>query len=107
MDITVIIPTYKRKKQVLETIKLFSGQTYQKFEMVVVDQGPARIFDKELSDLGVTFPLKYVRLDEPGLGKARNAGIAAATSFRKVQRGASIYALTCWAGADCLSSIAA
>ena len=75
MDISVIIPTYKRKKQVLETIKSFSGQTYQKFEMVVVDQGPVRIFDEEISGLNITFPLKYVRLDEPNLSKARNLGI--------------------------------
>ncbi len=75
MKISIIIPTYKRKKRVLETIKSFFDQTYQEFEMVVVDQGPARIFDEEISNLNAPFPIKYVYLSGPNLCKARNAGI--------------------------------
>lgn len=75
MEISVIIPTYKRKKQVLETIKSFSNQTCRNFKMVVVDQGPEFISSVELSNLSLPFSVRYLRLDKPSLTKARNAAI--------------------------------
>ncbi len=75
MEISVIIPTHRRKERVLETLRYFSGQTHKDFEMIIVDQGPEFITGDEISKFNLKFPLKHVRLDEPNLGRARNAGV--------------------------------
>ncbi len=78
MRISVIIPTYNRKKQALETLKTFCAQNHQEFEMIIIDQGPEAIKEAEIAALGLTFPVKYERLARPNLSKARNAGIRSA-----------------------------
>jgi len=79
-DISVVIPTYKRKRRMLETVKSFSAQTLQKFEMIIVDQGPDFISERELENLDPGFSLTCLRQDVPNLPRARNAGIGQARS---------------------------
>jgi len=81
MLISVIIPTYNRKRVLGDCLGALLRQTlpFDKFEVIVVDDGSrdetksvARSFIKN------GFNLKYVRQENQGQGVARNAGVAVA-----------------------------
>jgi glycosyltransferase involved in cell wall biosynthesis len=72
--VSVIIPSYNRAKLVPETIKSVLNQTFQDFEIIVVDDGSTDNTYKTVS----SFPVKYIKQENQGLPNARNTGIRAA-----------------------------
>ena len=74
--VSVIIPTYNRKIQLLKAIDSVLGQTYTNFELIVVDDGS----DDGTSDLLTKYQPKLRALNQTnkGVSAARNAGINAA-----------------------------
>jgi glycosyltransferase involved in cell wall biosynthesis len=80
MLFTVVIPTYNREKVVARAIKSVLNQTYQDFEIIVVDDGSkdnTEYVVKEIEDSRI----RYVRQDNAGACVARNTGIKNAKGY--------------------------
>jgi O-antigen biosynthesis protein len=75
---SVVISTRDRGPQLAGCLRRLAGQEYPDFEVVVVDNAPtseqARTVVKDAA-----LDCRYVREDRPGLSRARNAGVAAAS----------------------------
>ena len=69
---TVVVCTRDRPRQLAETLAALERQTRRDFEVMVVDQGDAPVLERP----GV----RVIADSGRGLSRARNAGIAAATS---------------------------
>jgi glycosyltransferase involved in cell wall biosynthesis len=84
--ISVVIPTFNRAKQVALTINSVLNQTYDRFEIVVVDDGSTdrtsdviRTIIKRDEELRRTSRIRYFYQPNKGQSAARNKGIAEAT----------------------------
>jgi len=79
IEISVIIPTYKRPQKIVETIELLQHQTFKDYEIIVVDDNGIHTEDqiftqKKISELNIP-NLKYYCLDKNhGAPYARNFG---------------------------------
>lgn len=75
---SVLIVTWNRREDVLETVRAVYEQSYKNFEIVVVDNGSV---DGTVNALRLTYPaVKIVELDRNiGISAGRNAGIKVAT----------------------------
>jgi glucosyl-dolichyl phosphate glucuronosyltransferase len=76
--VSVIIPTCGRPKLLLECIASIIRNDFADFEVLIIDQAPARTLQSELSATFTDTRLRYFSLDEAALDKARNKGIAEA-----------------------------
>jgi len=76
--VSVIIPTYNRAGFLREALESAFAQTYQDFELIVVDDGS----DDDTREVVAGFgdQLRYLRQEHRGVSAARNAGLAAATA---------------------------
>lgn len=75
--ISLITPAYNRANFIGEMIQSIQRQTYQEWELVIVDDGST----DNTSDVVATFSdarIRYLRQANAGAAAARNAGIAAA-----------------------------
>ena len=87
LKISVIMPTYKRSQFLSRAIDSVLGQTYSNIEVVVVDdnsEGTKYRADTEKCMLKYADNNKVLYIKNPvnlGGGKARNAGIKAATGY--------------------------
>lgn len=73
--VSVIIPTYNRSKMLLKAIESVLNQTYQYFEIIVVDDGSTDNTEKIVSQVK-DLRIKYIKLTENmGASYARNIGI--------------------------------
>lgn len=75
--VSIVIITWNRKKDILETVQAVYDQDYKEFEIIVVDNGSN---DNTVEAVGQTYPkVKLVALDRNmGVSYARNSGIAIA-----------------------------
>jgi len=78
-EVSVIIPTYNRAEMIQHAIGSVLGQTYQDFELIVVDDGSTDGTEgavRQIKDPRIS----YIRLDEcsGSSSKPRNVGIAQA-----------------------------
>ncbi len=75
--VSIVIITWNRKKDILETVQAVYDQDYKEFEIIVVDNGSN---DDTVEAVAQTYPdVKLVALDRNmGVSYARNAGIAVA-----------------------------
>jgi glycosyltransferase involved in cell wall biosynthesis len=71
--ISVIIPTYNRRKQVLEALASVRAQTHAPFEILVVDDGSTDDTEEHVGQLGGT--VRYFKTRNRGVSSARNHGI--------------------------------
>ena len=76
---TVITPTYNRAKYILTAIESVLAQTFQEFELIIVDDGS----EDETASLVATFSsadprVRYIKQENKGRSVARNVGIEAA-----------------------------
>lgn len=71
--VSVIIPFYNRVKWLREAVHSVFVQTYQDFEVILVDDGSSESLDElaELKDERI----RYVRQQNKGPSAARNAGL--------------------------------
>jgi glycosyltransferase involved in cell wall biosynthesis len=77
--VTIIICSHNRSPDVLECLDALLAQSGRlPVEILVVDSASSAEHAQTLRDGLQTLPVRYLRLDEPGLSKARNAGMAAA-----------------------------
>ena len=75
---SVIIPYYKKRKYIERCIDAVFAQTYQDFEIILVDDGSkddvAQLIEEKYSG-----KVHLIQQDNQGVSAARNTGIAAAT----------------------------
>jgi glycosyltransferase involved in cell wall biosynthesis len=82
--ISVIIPTYNEKKYLESAIESLGDQSYEDFEIIVIDDGSTDGTLKILKNLKKTLPnFKFARQNHKGPGAARNygAGLAKGNIF--------------------------
>jgi len=79
--LSVIIPTYNRLAWLQRVIEGLLSQTYQDFEVIVVDDGSTDRTESVIERLMKKMPrgLSYIRQENQGAGAARNAGVKQAT----------------------------
>ncbi len=70
--VSVIIPTYNRANFLVEALESVFSQTYQEFEVIVVDDGSTDDTPKLIKRF---LQVKYVRQQHKGVASARNLGI--------------------------------
>lgn len=71
--ISIIIPTFNRIKVLFNAIDSVLGQTYQDFELIIVDDGST---DNTYCALKNYHPkIKYLKQENTGVSNARNLGI--------------------------------
>ncbi len=68
---SVIIPVYNRERFVAKAIESVLAQSYENFELIVVDDGSTDNTPKILE----RYPIKILRQQNRGVSAARNAGI--------------------------------
>lgn len=75
MKISLILATLGRTPLLRRFLASLQEQTHRDFELIVVDQGPARALAEVLAPFRETLPVLHLRQDPPGLSRARNAGL--------------------------------
>lgn len=80
MKLSVIIPTYNRRKDLLNALHSLQEQKAGSFEIIVVDNAndPAVLADIELFNSKARLPVRYIPEPEIGLNHARHAGVRSA-----------------------------
>lgn len=75
--LSVVIPTYNRAEWLKRVIESLLNQTYQDFEIIVVDDGSVDGTESLIRDVMKNAPreLVYIRQENQGPATARNAGI--------------------------------
>lgn len=77
--ISIIIPYYKGEDYIHETLKSVYDQTYQNFEVIIVNDGSERSA-LDLIEKNIDFKnLKIIHQDNQGQSSARNNGVKSAT----------------------------
>jgi glycosyltransferase involved in cell wall biosynthesis len=74
--VSVIVPTYNRARLVCATLESVFAQSYQDFEIIVVDDGSTDDTAAAVAAYGDR--VRYLRQANRGVNPARNCGIAAA-----------------------------
>ena len=75
--ISVVIPTFNRKKLLIEAVQSVCTQSFQDWELIVVDDGSTDGTEEELKPL-LSSEIQYIRQAHQGVSGARNRGIQAA-----------------------------
>jgi GT2 family glycosyltransferase/peptidoglycan/xylan/chitin deacetylase (PgdA/CDA1 family) len=75
---SVVIPTYRRRERVLRHVAALAEQSFEDFEVVVVDDGSGDGTADALRALETPFPLTVVEQENQGAAQARNVGARAA-----------------------------
>jgi glycosyltransferase involved in cell wall biosynthesis len=78
LKVSVIIPTYNRAELLREAIESVLAQTYQDFELLVVDDGSTDQTCELVAEYGER--ITYIFQKNRGVSSARNLGIRSATA---------------------------
>jgi glycosyltransferase involved in cell wall biosynthesis len=73
--IDLVLGTVGRTQEPLRLLRSLAAQTYRDFRLLVVDQNADDRLERVLDGFAADFPLVCLR-SEPGLSRARNAGLA-------------------------------
>lgn len=71
--VSVIIPSYNRKKFICESVESVLAQTYKNYEIIIVDDGSTVDIKQALKPFGNK--IKYLYQENKGAASARNTGI--------------------------------
>ena len=76
-NISVIVPAYNCAQYLPEAIKSILGQTYQDFEIIVIDDGSTDHTRAIVEEYQKRYPekIRYIYQENQGLACARNAGL--------------------------------
>lgn len=77
--VSVIIPFYNRIPFVVESVKSVLNQTYQNYEIILIDDGSTEDTTEITDFIADQNCVKWIHQNNTGVAAARNAGIAAAT----------------------------
>lgn len=84
MDLTVCICTHDRPRYVRDCLEGLRSQTVgrDRFSVQIIDSASSKAVTAELADLATRHDARLIRVDQPGVSLARNAGAwAARTPF--------------------------
>lgn len=75
--VSVLIPTYERKSLLKETLATVLKQSFQDFEIIILDDGSLERPDREICEIGAALPepdrkIRYYRQPNSGPSAARN-----------------------------------
>jgi len=76
---SLIVPTIGRVKEIERLFHSLVAQTYQNFEVIVVDQSGGDDLNDLVAHFSGLFPLRHLRLETRGASRARNAGLPLTT----------------------------
>lgn len=76
MRISVVIPTYNRKRLLLRAVESVLAQTFPAYEIIVVDDGSTDATREALRPYGKR--IRYIYQEKSGVSAARNSGITTA-----------------------------
>lgn len=76
MKISVVIPTYNRKDKLMKVLNAFCRQSFDDFEVVIVDDGSNDGTGDMISKINLPFKIKYLFQHNKGPAAARNLGIS-------------------------------
>ena len=79
MKISIVIPLYNKEKHILDTLDCISKQTYQEYEILVVNDGSTDDSLKKVESYKDA-RLKIINQTNSGAAAARNRGVKEATS---------------------------
>jgi len=81
MEISIVIPTFNRKKVLVECLRLLNNQTARdgSFEVILVDDASSDGTKEEVERLEKNYPFKYIYQENQGSAAARNNGIKEAS----------------------------
>ena len=77
--ISVIIPTYNRESSIEAAVRSVINQTYSNLEIIIIDDGSTDNTEQIISNIQDD-RITYHRQENGGASKARNTGVALATS---------------------------
>ena len=80
MKISVVIPTYNRKETIKRAMDSVLSQSYQNFELIIVDDGSTDETQEIINKFLPHEKIKVISIDNSGVSKARNIGIQNADS---------------------------
>lgn len=76
LRVTVSVPTYMREKFIVASVNSILSNTYEDFELIVVDQSPSRSIESLLHmEFGPDPRLRYIHIDRVGQSHARNVAL--------------------------------
>jgi glycosyltransferase involved in cell wall biosynthesis len=77
-SIGIVIPTHNRSSALLECLTHLENQTFNDFEVIVVDDGSTDDTARQMEEYTARGPLRirYVRQENSGPAKARNLGVS-------------------------------
>ncbi len=78
MYFSIIIPVYNRPSEVYELLTSISNQTFQDFEVILVEDGSSDKSDQIVSFFQSKIPIRYFYQENQGQGFARNFGMSQA-----------------------------
>src|SRR6185295_4577577 len=78
LDVSVVIPTYNRADFLVSTVTSVLDQTLKPAEVIVVDDGSTDETERVVRSFPP--PVKYVRIENSGVCRARNVGTELATA---------------------------
>lgn len=76
MFFSIIIPLYNRPDELRELLTSLVSQTYQSFEVIIVEDGSSRPGDLIAQHFSKNLDVKYFKKENEGQGFARNYGFA-------------------------------
>lgn len=79
MKFSIILATYNRKKEVESFINSLLIQTYNNFELIIVDQNRDGRLNQLIKKYSTNINIKHIKINKVGLSIARNTGISNAT----------------------------
>lgn len=79
MFFSVIIPVYNRPKELHELLNSLTGQLFDDFEVIIIEDGSDLKSENLIADFSSSLNIKYYYQANQGQGFARNTGIKMAT----------------------------
>ncbi len=77
--ITVIMPTYNRKKLILGAIQSIVNQSYSNWELIIIDDGSIDYTELNVNSVFNKYfqlgKIKYIKIEKSGVSRARNVGL--------------------------------
>lgn len=71
---SIVIPLYNKEKFVLNTLKSVLNQTFQDFEIIIIDDGSTDKSAEKVKEIDNP-KINYFRIENQGVSNARNVGI--------------------------------
>lgn len=72
---SVVIPLYNKEHTILNTLECVLKQTYQEFEVIIVDDGSTDKSVEVLRDFTVNSRVRIIQQENQGVSGARNTGV--------------------------------